>query len=200
MARSICLTGNSDMILIATGNAATLLLHSTESLTAIKFYSYGLSFSRAWKVLHLLTLCQLINWVLVMLWVKSWSRQEEGELCQWSNSKFMIEFPYFYFIYDSQCDWVSGWFTKKNILPNCPPIYEYARYISHIEKKRNNVPWTWRLYDIVQCTVDKPLATFCRKYVLCYLFFKSMKTEPRPGTARAAAFIWAWVRPGEHTG
>lgn len=135
MARSICLTGNSDMILIARGNAATLLLHSTESLTAIKFYSYGLSFSRAWKVLHLLTLCQLINWVLVMLWVKSWSRQEEGELCQWLNSKFMIEFPYFYFIYDSQCDWVPGWFTKKNILPNFPPSMNMLD-IFHILKKR----------------------------------------------------------------
>lgn len=70
------------MILIAMGNAATILLHSTESLTAIKFYSYGISLSRAWKVLHLLTLCQLINWVLAMLWVKSWSCQAGGELRQ----------------------------------------------------------------------------------------------------------------------
>lgn len=57
-----------------------------------------------------------------------------------------------------------------------------------------------RLYGIVQSSVDKSLATFCRKYVLCYLFFRGMKIEARPGTARAAAFVSTWVRGGEHTG
>lgn len=108
MAKSIPLTGNSDMTLIAMGKAATLLLRSTESLTPIKFYSSGIFLSYSWKILHLLTLCQLINWVLATLWVKSWSCQAEGELHQWLNSKFMIEFPYFFFIYSSRCDWISG--------------------------------------------------------------------------------------------
>lgn len=70
------------MILIVMGNGVTLLVCSAESLTTINFYSCGILLSCAQKVLHLLTLCQLINWVLAMLWVKSWSCQAEGELCQ----------------------------------------------------------------------------------------------------------------------